>query len=597
MPVTSTMRSMPLLQLLLILQGASAFTAFPSTTRQSGHPNLVTTLSPSLSSRLYYIQEPAEETANEKDVFRIGDEKGETEQVTKPQAAALFSTGASENPDHKLALDELLDRQLNSSNDAAELVFLFVGKYHAEQFEEIVEYAQMKLEDNAKPNNKKKGVEVVAMLGFGVIGGGTELDDSKAPAMTILSGSLPKNSRAIVFQYEEGIDDDLPEDVLSQVEKYCADSETPHERPPSFMVFSDPFAPLDDLFARLDQPRHPSLKSARPVVAGGVTVPPGQQRVPSVARNGHLLPAGSFVGVAFTGNVGLSTVVAQGCRPVGPTFVITEASNKVLTGLSGKSAIDQLEQVAKDADEQDKELIQNGEVVCGIGSTNSAMVQSTNHDGGDELDIENMRMYEEEEGASDFLIRQMMGFRPKSGSIVVAAGGLKEGNTFRFHVRAAKSAEEDMALMIQRAKTERLFAGSSALIKTSTSPGVLSPRKGKPMAAFQLSCVARGAGFYGSPNVDLKKVEGLFEEGENGETLPPIAGFFANGEIGPVGIQMAEMAAMDAEKSDRTTSNTFLHGFTTVVAMLCDYSGTEESQPTEAISVEGILAATDDAWA
>ena len=194
----------------------------------------------------------------------------------------------------------------------------------------------------------------------------------------------------------------------------------------------------------------------------------------------------------------------------------------------------------------------------------------------------------------DFLIRQIMGFRPVSGSLVVAAGGLKEGMTFRFHVRAAESAREDMDLMIQRSKTERLFAGSSSLLKNG--PGAPSASAGKPLAAFQFSCVARGSSFFGVPNVDLKKVEELFEE--EGESGSPIAGFFANGEIGPVGIRTSEMAAKDAEHSNKPTSSTFLHGFTTVVAMLCDYSEASTSAGTEELSASSIIVDNmEDAWA
>ena len=599
--------SLLILQLPLLLQGIFAFTALlPSLRRPKNGPSLLASSNGGASSSaLFYIQEPTEDTANED--FLQPSQSDVLSQPTPAQAA--FSTGASENPNFKLALDELVETVTTNSNDAAALVFLFVGQYHAEQFEEIVEYAQTKLDETLllhadnDDTHHSKGVEVVAMLGGGVIGGGNELDNSETPGMTILSGSLPPNSHATVFQYEEGVNDELPEGILAEVEKRTSSLGVSqnNERPPSYMVFSDPFAPLEALLNRLDEPSHHNPALAPPVVAGGVTVPLRQQRVPSLSRNGQILPAGSLVGVAFTGNVGLLTVVAQGCRPVGPTFVITQASNNILTGLSGKSAIEQLEEVARDAEAQDQELIRNGELVCGIGSTNSAMVDAADVQHSDDCDADPMdknamMMYEEEEGASDFLIRQIMGFQPKSGSIVVAAGGLKEGSTFRFHVRAAKSAQEDMKLMIQRAKTERLFVGSSTLFKTG--PGALSASKGKPLAAFQLSCVARGSGFYGSPNVDLSKVESLFENNDRNDAKPPIAGFFANGEIGPVGIRMAEMAAKDAEQSDRTTSNTFLHGFTTVVAMLCDYSDTQSSQSTEEISTDGIMSSSDeDAWA
>jgi small ligand-binding sensory domain FIST len=324
----------------------------------------------------------------------------------------------------------------------------------------------------------------------------------------------------------------------------------------------------------------------------------------SLALNGHLLDAGSFLGVSFTGNVGLLAVVAQGCRPVGPTFVITQASGTVLTGLSGETAISQLENVANEAEEADQELIRNGELVCGIGSSSSSA--SSQDD----------KLSQEKDGVpteDDFLIRQIMGFQPKSGSVVVASGGLQEGNTFRFHVRAAQSAREDMYLMIQRAKTERLFAGSSTVLQTK---GSVSVSAGKPIAAMQISCIARGLRFFGAPNVDLNQVETLFQDASvsgnesdgaseaDKSSTPAIAGFFANGEIGPVGIRMADMISSKSDADSVSNSNmninksrTFLHGFTTVVAMLCDYSETESSASGDELSTDTIISTMDDAWA
>ncbi len=57
--------------------------------------------------------------------------------------------------------------------------------------------------------------------------------------------------------------------------------------------------------------------------------------------------------------------------------------------------------------------------------------------------------------------------------------------------------------------------------------------------ALMFSCMGRGEGLYGSPNFDSH----LFQRYLNNV---PLAGFFCNGEIGPVG------------------GSTFLHGYTSV---------------------------------
>jgi small ligand-binding sensory domain FIST len=512
--------------------------------------------------------------------------RSESNQELEAPKVASFVTSASENPNPITAVNEILENW----SDNSELAFLFVGQYHAGSFPGIVDYVNEKIKNKA--SSKDKTINILAVLGGGVIGGGHELDNSRTPSMSLMSGSLPPQSNVEVFSIdgasEESGDDSSLHTTIASLKDY--NSET-NDRPPSYMVLSDPFfSSLENFLTQLEKPV--SEDAAPAVIAGGISVPQKMNQ-PSLALNGKILAPGSLVGAAFMGNVGLMAVVAQGCRGVGPTFVVTQASGTILTGLSGKTAISQLEDVAKQAEEQDQELIRNGELVCGIGS--SSVSPKNNVSKGDEK--ESLVRVED-----DFLIRQIMGFQPKSGSIVVAAGGLKEGNTFRFHVRAAQSAREDMELMIQRAKTERLFAGSSLLKK---GPRSISIAAGKPMAALQISCVARGESFFGSHNVDLQKVQKLFDgagayndkETETLHSSAPIAGFYANGEIGPVGIRMAEMATKENAGLASKSGGTFLHGFTTVVAMLCDYSDAE-TIPSEEVSSDTIISSMDeDAWA
>ena len=502
----------------------------------------------------------------------------ETRRMRIAATPASFETFASEQMHYEEALNDLL----RNWNEDADIAFLFVGQYHADKFAEIVKMMDEKIAGDT---------DVVAVLGGGCIGGGSEYDSVQMSSMSLMTGILPEHSQADIFSLDAGKE----EESIDRVEIVTEDPTNNSGRQPSYVVFADPFSPLDQLLQKLDEPseKNPDIPPA--VVAGGISVPK-QMNQASLALNGKLLRPGSFVGVSFTGNVGLLAVVAQGCRPVGPTFVITEASGTVLTGLSGETAISQLEDVANKANEQDQELIRMGELVCGIGSISEGI----------STDLKENRDKQGVPEEDDFLIRQIMGFQPKSGSILVAAGGLKEGNTFRFHVRAAQSAKEDMDLMIQRAKTERLFASSGLLKKGSDSVSVSA---GRPLAALQISCVARGMRFFNAPNVDLKKVEALFQDGGGASTgneatksdtepsSPPIAGFFANGEIGPVGIRMAEMNAKSHKRSDGSSHGTFLHGFTTVVALLCDYSETESSLPAEGLSSDTIISTMDDAWA
>ncbi|KAH8063055.1 hypothetical protein JL722_2212 [Aureococcus anophagefferens] len=93
---------------------------------------------------------------------------------------------------------------------------------------------------------------------------------------------------------------------------------------------------------------------------------------------------------------------------------------------------------------------------------------------------------------------------------------------------------------------DRLRTLLEALSKTD-------PRSGggaRPLS-FLTSCAGRGEGLFEEPNVDT---DALSELGA------PVCGFFANGELGPVGARVASGGP----------TPTYLHGFTATAAVLCD---------------------------
>jgi small ligand-binding sensory domain FIST len=95
---------------------------------------------------------------------------------------------------------------------------------------------------------------------------------------------------------------------------------------------------------------------------------------------------------------------------------------------------------------------------------------------------------------------------------------LQEGMRVRFHVRDAETSAEDLHAVLKGYE------------KASPDTENLS-------GALLFSCLGRGEGLYGRPNFDTT----VFRE-HLGDV--PVAGFFCNGEIGPVG------------------GATFLHGYT-----------------------------------
>ena len=201
------------------------------------------------------------------------------------------------------------------------------------------------------------------------------------------------------------------------------------------------------------------------------------------------------VGVVVGGPVSIRSVVSQGCRPIGKPFVVTRANRNMVVELGGRPALEQLNTIYRDSDPVDQQLIQKG-LHVGLA----------------------MSEYKESFGRGDFLIANVVGADRESGAI--ALGNLvRTGQTVQFHVRDAGTADEDLRSLL-----------SSSLESGPASGGLL------------FSCNGRGTRMFPAPHHDastIREVAGLI----------PLAGFFAQGELGPIAGQ------------------NYIHGFTASVAI------------------------------
>jgi small ligand-binding sensory domain FIST len=204
------------------------------------------------------------------------------------------------------------------------------------------------------------------------------------------------------------------------------------------------------------------------------------------------------VGVAFAGDLSVETVVAQGCRPVGKPMVVTECERNVIRKLDAGTPLEVIRGLFNSAETRDRRLIRR--------SLQIGIV---------------MDPLSDQFAAGDFLIRNVIGADEQTGA--VAVGELvREGQVVQFHVRDAEAADEDLRAMLERC-VERLDGD-------------------EPAAALLFQCLGRGQHLFGSPDHDTA----VFNE----MVAPvPLAGFFCNGEIGPVG------------------GTTFLHGYTSSFAL------------------------------
>ncbi|MBL8012260.1 MAG: FIST C-terminal domain-containing protein [Candidatus Omnitrophica bacterium] len=304
----------------------------------------------------------------------------------------------------------------------------------------------------------------------GVIGSQREIEYQ--PAASLLLARLPDVDIKPFYLDQSQLDEfQKSEDVYKFFEIY------PHEKP-VFLVMPDPF--LFDPAQFLDLINHAYPKCG---IVGGLASAGHQARENAIILNNKIYDEG-LIGYVLTGNVAVETVVSQGCRPVGTTYIVTKAKENVIYELAGRPFYEVLKEVLKHANEYDRKLAQEA-IFVGVA----------------------MNEYKHQFKRGDFLIRGVMDIDPNSGAGAIA-DYIQTGQTIQFHLRDARAAQDDLIELLQ-ANKERW-----------------SHRH--PAGAFVFSCNGRGYNLFGVQDHDIRMIQ---------NTIGPLsaAGFFCAGEIGPVG--------------------------------------------------------------
>ena len=290
----------------------------------------------------------------------------------------------------------------------------------------------------------------------GIVGAGREIEDDRATA--VLAARLP----GVRVDPIPDLDDDAvalePDDLQACV------------------VLVDPFSTATEaLLQRLDQ-----LAPGIPVIGGVASwaSAPGRNRL---AQDGAVTNSG-LVGVTIRGNVRVSTIVSQGCRPVGNWFTVTSSRSNLIQELDGKPPLEVLQEVFSEASPADQKLMRSG-ILLGRGVAQQP----------DDL------------GHGSFIIRVVLGADRESGAISVA-DRVREGEFVQFHVRDAQSARDDLEMLL----TPQVFEETAA-------------------GALLFTCNGRGERFFGERDADVAIIGNAL-----GEQVP-VTGFFCGGEIGPIG--------------------------------------------------------------
>jgi len=253
------------------------------------------------------------------------------------------------------------------------------------------------------------------------------------------------------------------------------------------VLLADPYTFPADGFVEQANDQLPGLQ-----FVGGLASSGGGAGATRLFRDGRSSSRGA-VGVVLStapaagesgGQIAVSTIVSQGTRPVGPAMTVTAAEGNMLLGLAGAPALEKVRQIVAALPLRDQELAAAG-LQIGIA----------------------MDEYADEYGSGDFLVRGLIGADSERGGIAI--GDIVEvGRTVRLQVRDAEAADADLAALL------RHFRDAEAV----------DPVDG----ALLFSCNGRGSALFSSPDHDVVAVRN-----ELGTT--PVSGFFAAGEVGPVG--------------------------------------------------------------
>ena len=360
--------------------------------------------------------------------------------------------------DAQSALGRLCE-QAESAHDGtpADLVFLFVTSHFEDEAADIVQTVV----------RRHPSAILIGSSAEGVIGGDAEYE--RTPAIAVLLMNLP-NVKLTPFHLAKDV---FTRDLSSENLRKWVDTEPAEE--PTFFLFGDPFTlPITPLLTCFDQ-----AFPHRPVFGGmcsGVERP-GQ----SVLILDDQVHREGAVGVAVSGDVQIQPVVSQGCRPIGEPMVITAAEGQIIKQLGGVPAFERLRETVESLSPDDQSLARQALFIGQV-----------------------INEYQESFSQGDFLIRNLVGFEPQSGALAVG-DAMRTGTTVQFHVRDAKSADQDLRQML-----------TAAIRQGQTAGGLL------------FSCNGRGTRMWTEPNHDLRVAHELLNSA-------PLAGFFAAGELGPVG--------------------------------------------------------------
>jgi small ligand-binding sensory domain FIST len=377
-----------------------------------------------------------------------------------------FAAALSTHPIAATAVGEVAGHVLDRLGPHPDLAVVFTTPAHTEQVGQITEAIRSLLSP----------LVLMGCTAQSIVGTGQEIE--RGPAISLWAG-VTGPVAPVRLSAEPG-----PE--RPSIEGWPAT--LPFE-PQGLLVLADPFSfPVDALLLDLSE-RRPGL----PVLGGmasAARAPAGNRLILDDAVH-----TDGAVGALIGPGAHLTTVVSQGCRPIGRPLVVTRSEGNIIYELAGQPALERLVEMAQGGmPERDIILINQGLHVGLV-----------------------IDEHKTEFSRGDFLVRNVLGADRDNGAMAVG-DAVEVGTTVQFHVRDADAADEDLRALLSARRAD---------------------------GALLFTCNGRGTNLFPAPHHDALVVGELLDD-------PPLAGFFAAGELGPVG------------------PANFVHGFTASLALFED---------------------------
>jgi small ligand-binding sensory domain FIST len=367
----------------------------------------------------------------------------------------------------------------------ADLAVVFASVHHARAADQVLEAVH----EAVSPAG------LIGCVGEAVVGGSREVESE--PAVSVWLASLPTRAETFHMQF-------VSTESGGAFAGWRFQPEAPGSDIPVHVMICDPFTfPADLLLQHLNE----AVPGA--IVVGG-NASGGAEAGQTILFQDREIHREGAVGVRLPGSVAVRALVSQGCRPIGDALVVTRAEQNIVFELAGRPPLERLRETVAALAPPDRELVSQGLHV------------------GRAIDE-----YKTEQGTGDFLVRGVIGADPNTGAVAVG-DHLEVGQTLRFHVRDAATADEELRALLDREVGEL---------------------PGRPAGALLFTCNGRGTRLFPTPDHDARLISSYLND-------VPVAGFFCAGELGPVG------------------GKNFVHGFTASLAVFLDDEPQATRSPT-----------------